>query len=179
VPLVNRSDLRVAAPIEPIHPELVALTGLELTDAPVKTSAFVSAAWDLRPTRGVDFQLRLAPELRAQWRTVTLELVGYAGWAPDRFGVLIGLSVGGTAELSWRPHRHLLVAARWSRVDLLPAARFDALASGAGGARAASQQELTAGVTWLPPGPLKLQLDGSSLTAPEGLRLRLQAQLAI
>lgn len=181
VPLVNRSDFRVEAPPEPIHPELFARTGFALTDTKVKASAFVSAAWDLRPTPGVDFQLRLAPELELGWRTLTLELLGYAGWAPARDGALIATSLGATAELSWRLQRRWLLAVRWSRVELLPAARLDALASGDGTRPiAAAQQELATAVTLKLLGVLRLQLEGAWLHAlSDEARVRVQLQLAL
>lgn len=178
--LINPSDFRVKASPEAIHPELVARTGVAFTGAPVRTAAFFSAAWDLRPTYAVDFQLRLAPELKLEWRTLTLELIGYAGWARDQQGALMAASLGATAELSWQLHPRWLLATRWSRVDLLPAARLDAQAHAEGAGQLRASQEVGLGLTVSVRSALRFQLEGAWLHADaDELRFRAQLQLAL
>lgn len=195
VRLTNPSDLRVKASPEPIHPELVARTGAAFTDGPVRTAAFFSAAWDLRPTWGVDFQLRLAPELKLEWGTLSLEWVGYAGWARDAEGTLIAASRGATAEATWQLHPRWMLAARWSAVELLAAARLDAQARAtdllplapaadrplleAAGLTPATR-EVALGLTVSPLTALRVQVEAAWLHArSDELRFRLQLQLAL
>ncbi len=198
-PLQNPSDLRVTASPEPPHPELVVQSGAALAGTPVHVAAFFSAAWDLRPTYAVDFALRLSPELKLEWRTLSLELVGYAGWARDGVGGLVAASWGGTTEVAWQLHPRWLVAVRWSRVEFLTAARLDArdraariladarspnrsLLATAGLTRA--RQEVGLGVAVGLLTALKLQLEAAWLHAEaspstDELRFRLQVQLAL
>jgi hypothetical protein len=203
VTLDNPSDLRVAHGPVSLHPELVVRFGLESSETrsdvssdeqggPLRVSAAFSAAWDLKPTKNVDFQARLAPEVLLKWEHWSLEVVGYGGWAPiahptsspqetlSASGAVAPVSLGATAELSRWVHPRVLLAGRFSRVELLPELRRDVQATTGQVISSAKQEVALAATVRIVGSLLQAQFETGWLhERTDQLRVRLQLQLAL
>jgi hypothetical protein len=213
------SDLADPAPPASIHPELVAhaaynLGGIDAssdtdwTGGPLRLSAGLSAAWDLDPDPAADLSLRLAPEVLAKLRQLSLGLVLYLGFARRGGSVTEQrlAMMGALAQLSYLFAQRLELAARYSviqidarvadsareRADGLIYAETDIerrealMAQYRDAGKARREHEATLGVNlYLIGRSLKLQTDFSWLAHDEAgggrrhdLRFRSQLQLA-
>lgn len=138
-PSPNPSDLRAFQPPAAVHPEVVVRVGHESKDVDalvpsdargggLRHAVSLSAAWDARPVRGVDFPLRGAAEVLLQWNHLFLDVVVAVGTFADATGGLGLASVGENVEAGWRFTPTWEVTGRFSRVDVAQAARDDARA---------------------------------------------------
>lgn len=86
----NRSDLMGPDPYDGLHPEIVARvaynsggidsrTDTDFKGGPLRFSAGLSAAWDVRPERYQDLAVRIAPEFLLKAYGFSLSLFGYLG----------------------------------------------------------------------------------------------------
>ncbi|MBW2257768.1 MAG: hypothetical protein JRI25_24645 [Deltaproteobacteria bacterium] len=185
-------------------PGIDARTSSDIEGGSLRWLGAFSIAADLAPDPIRDFSLRLSPELLVKGGGLSANLVGYAGFFESDDTPLAPASLGGVVEVGWRLAPRWGVAASYSRVDQLPAlrdtarARADAVidaarprerdaleAAYASAGVTGSEQEMGAGLDWWVAGDtVKLQLDGAWLRTQttgfeDGLRLRLQAQVAL
>lgn len=142
----NPSDLRDPGDRGDIHPELVGRVGVQTpgikantsTDffgGPLRYSANLSVAWDLRPVARRDFALRVAPELLLRLHGLSLAAVGYAGFfasaeeAQPAFWEMPSLEagvLGALLEADYRVHWLVSVALRYALESRLDAINEDA-----------------------------------------------------
>ncbi len=136
---VNPSDLASPA-LGELHPELVGRIQHMASGAHPETNfdasggdalrhaVALSAAWDVDPVYREDFLVRVAPELLLKWNGLGWTMIAYVGLSERLDGSVILASVGGFAELTWQPDRHLQLALRYARVQLADDLRGDARA---------------------------------------------------
>jgi len=135
----NPSDLIDPAAPDSFHPELAAHIAYNHDDinvrdpqdwegGPPRFSAGFSAAWDLQPTAGQDFTLRLAPEAVFKVHGFTLWGVFYlAFWDEVAGDGGLGLGMlGGMAQASYAFLEHFDIGLRYTNVSILSALRQDA-----------------------------------------------------
>lgn len=125
--LGNPSDLTDPAPLEAIHPELVARLSYksgginvrqdtDFKGGPFRFAVTLGLAWDIRPKLYIDLALRSAAELLVKARGFSLRAGGYLGMAKkdedaklrQRFAML-----GGLLQASYLIRKRYEVAARY------------------------------------------------------------------
>ncbi|MBL6976280.1 MAG: hypothetical protein ISR64_11155 [Deltaproteobacteria bacterium] len=142
----NRSDLTGPDPFDGLHPEIVARVGYnhggidtradtDFQGGPVRFSAGLSAAWDIRPERFQDLALRIAPEvlLKAHGFSMSaLACVGLVQMGDDLTDMDMGLW-GVQAQASYLAASRFELSVRYAFLQVLDALRKDVQANGIAG----------------------------------------------
>lgn len=98
-----------------VHPETI----MDVEGGGFRHGIALSAAWDTDPEHRRDFALRLAPEVLFKWEHLSFTAVGFVGFIETLDEATAPGAVGVLTELGWHAHRHVQLALRYSRVDLL------------------------------------------------------------
>jgi hypothetical protein len=215
--LPDPSDLTALTPPTTFHPELALRVGYskrglrpeapsDVERGPARFGVSLSATYDIRPSRSLDFALRLAPEAQLKVRGLSLHAAYYLtffqgdGGASDLRPAFYGV----LAHVGYRLHQQWEIALRYGLVLSSDALRSDAQTRaraliaaatpaeiavlrkqyGAAGTLDRDQELLLAVDYYLVGNGLKLQAEAGWLFqvtdggALDGARLRIQAQVA-
>ena len=215
--LPNPSDLTELQPPTTFHPELALRIGYssrglrpetpaDFERGPARFGVSMSATYDFRPSRYLDFALRLAPELQLKVRGLSLHTVSYVTFFQGDGGArdLRTAFYGVLAHAGYRLHPQWELALRYGLVLSTEALRSDAKTRatgliaaaaptsaeavrqqyGAAGTLEQDQELLLAANYYLVGNGLKFQVEAGwlhqviSAASLDGARLRLQAQVA-
>lgn len=143
VDVLNRSDLTGPDPFDGLHPEIVARVaynhgGIDTSSdtdfqgGPVRFSAGLSAAWDIRPERFQDLALRMAPEVLVKAHGFSTSVIAYLGlvqMGDDMADVDLGLW-GVQAQASYLAASRYELSLRYAFLQVLDALGNDVQANG-------------------------------------------------
>ncbi len=139
--LSNPSDLSNPSAKAEYHPELFLHAAFNANGIAVRsdsdenggglrTSVGLSAAWDLGPVAGIDYTLRLSPEILVKYNGVSASGIAYAGFTDVGNSPDLKLAISGALiQTAYRINGHYELSIRYAVADFADAVIDDARAA--------------------------------------------------